>query len=305
MAAIVEATSPMEAMAALCRLGRDAGLEAWLLAAGADQCHGFLYSLWPVEVPAVQAQMDAMAGRLREHKTDAPCASAAPGSYPVEATSDETEPVFPAFADWRMHEVTVGGEPAAVILAATLTPDARPDWEQARRLVEAAEPGLAYLIAAARQPEGTLDPQTGLYTAAYFEEQLRREGARAASCGGELALVVVDIAPRNGWPGIEAADLRAIAHLMAGSSRRSDTWARLGPSRLGAILPQTSKREALMAASRLEELISEDRELARYLLRYGVSGWDLGAPDCAGLLREAEEAANRAAAMGIEGPFLY
>lgn len=304
--ALSSAQSPIEALERLCEAGMEHGLDVWLLAGDKDIWHGYLYSYFPIRGTVVQAHMAGLAEYYRRVAPDALCLRPASRLYPVQTACSRPQPMADAWTVFRTYDVRVGGELLGLLRVGSLTRSAEADWDWAAKTAAAVGPTLAYLMThTPSQCLGLLDPVTGLYNAAYFHDQLQREVLRAASYGSELALVVIDVEPRaDAVVGPEV--LREVSQMLAAQSRRTDICARLGPNRLAVLMPHTAKRDALLAAIRLDQLISGHEALGqKYKLRLGVSGWNLEGPDEGELLRQAEEAAHRAALQDHEGPFLY
>jgi len=305
-AMVTAAQSPIDALQILCEAGMERGLDVWLLAGDRDIWHGYLYSYLPIRGTVVQTHMAGLAEYYRRVAPEALCLRPASRLYPVQTASSRPEPMADAWTVFRTYDIRVGAELVGLLRVGSLTSGADADWEWAAKTAVGVGPTLAYLMTnSPSQCLGLLDPVTGLYNAAYFHDQLQREALRAASYGSELALVVIDVEPRTEaevGPGV----LREMAQMLAAHTRRTDICARLGPARLAILMPHTAKRDALLAAIRLDQCISGHEALGReYKLRLGVSGWNLEGPDEGELLRQAEEAAHRAALQDHEGPFLY
>ncbi len=305
---VAEAHSPVDALAALCQAGCDDGLNAWLCATDADVFSGYAYSTRPVLGAVLQAGMADLAARYASRVPEAVC-SPLGHVYPVQEGFAARGEVADEWGHHRDHELRIAGELVALLRVGSLSSDHSPNWHRAADLIAAASPYLAYLVT--RGPHnlgpGLLDPVTGLYSIAYFEDQLKREVQRAASYCAELCLMVLDIHPRGkGSTSIDDGALRYVAQVLTAQTRRTDFGARLGPNRFALLMPHTGARDALSAASRLENDILAAEPLAEaYKVHIGISGWNLQGPDEGELFRQAEEAARMAAAYNQEGPFLY
>jgi diguanylate cyclase (GGDEF)-like protein len=305
---VADAHTPVDALATLYQAGRDDGLEAWLCAAPAEHFCGYAYSGRPMAGSLLQGSMAELAGQFAAHAQGADC-SPVGHVFPVqEGCAQRDEPA----THWHHHrdyEVRIAGEIAGLLRVGSLSHDRGPNWRRAQDLVALASPYLAYLITRGvhGSASGLLDPVTGLYSAAYFDDQLKREVERAASYYAELCLMVVDITPRGGGPAaIDDVAMRLVAQVLASQTRRTDFGARLGASRFALLMPQTGARDALSAAGRLEkEILAADSLSQAYKVYIGISGWNLQGPDEGELFRQADEAARLAAAYNHEGPFLY
>lgn len=303
---VAEAECPIDALRMLCEAGMERGVDVWLLACDRDIWHGYLYSYLPLRGTVVQQHMAGLADYYRHLVPDALCLRPASRIYPVQTAYSCPEPTADAWNVFRTHEIRAGRRLQALLRVGSLANGADVDWGWAVSTIAAVGPTLVHLATThPSQCLGLLDPTTGLYNAAYFHEQLQREALRAASYGAELALVVIDVEPVDNGHDLGTA-LREIGQMIAANSRRTDTCARLGPARLAILMPHTTKRNALLAAMRLDQMISSQETLAsKYKVRFGVSGWNLDGPDEGELLRQAEEAAHRAAMQDHQGPFLY
>jgi diguanylate cyclase (GGDEF)-like protein/PAS domain S-box-containing protein len=104
------------------------------------------------------------------------------------------------------------------------------------------------------------DQLTGLFNRRRFDEELRRELARATRSGAEGTLVVIDIddfKAINDSHGHAAGDaaLGHVAGVLRGRLRSTDVIARLGGDELGALLPDTGPAEAQTAAEGLRQAL--------------------------------------------------
>ena len=305
---VAEAHSPVDALAALCHAGCDEGLEAWLCATASEAFTGYAYSTRPILGDVLQAAMVDLASAYARCVPGAVCAPIG-HIYPVQEGFAARDEVAQEWKNHRDHEVRIAGEVVALLRVGSLSKAPSPNWRRAGDLVNAAAPYLAYLVTRGPQGlgHGLIDPMTGLYSASYFEDQLKREVQRAASYCAELCLMVLDIQVRGKGPAtIDDTAMRSVAHVLTAQTRRTDFGARLGPNRFALLMPHTGARDALAAASRLEKEILAANTLGQaYRVHIGISGWNLQGPDESELFRQAEEAARLAAAYNHDGPFLY
>ena len=101
-----------------------------------------------------------------------------------------------------------------------------------------------------------LDPLTGLATRRAFLERLEQECAAARRHGGELSLVVLDVAGLgriNAERGLAVGDevLVQVARLCSSHVRTGDAVARIGGDELALLLPRTPLRRAEALAGEL------------------------------------------------------
>ncbi len=305
---VAEAHSPVDALAALCEAGCDEGLEAWLCATDSEAFTGYAYSTRPILGDVLQSAMGELAAQYASRVPGTTCAAIG-HVYPVQEGFAARDEVAGEWNNHRDHEVRIAGEIVALLRVGSLSPARSPNWRRAADLIGAASPYLAYLVTRGPQGlgHGLIDPVTGLYSASYFEDQLKREVQRAASYCAELCLMVLDVQARGKGPTtIDDGAMRYVAHVLTAQTRRTDFGARLGPNRFALLMPHTGARDALSAASRLEKEILADGTFGQtYKIHIGISGWNLQGPDESELFRQAEEAARLAAAYNHEGPFLY
>jgi len=304
--ALAAAQEPLDGLALLCQVGAEDGLECWLLAAESDLWHGYLFSRVPVDGSMIQSHMRSLAERYRQRVPQALTRAAPSGLFPVQSSYEESGAVAHTWPAWRDFDLVLAQETIGILRVGVLDESAAPNWDRARRLCALAVPYLAYLLTHCQDTgQALLDPVTGVYSRAYFHDQLSREVRRAATYCCELSLIVVQVVPPAREGQVTTRALKQCARLLSDNTRRTDICGRLGPARFGILLPHTGARNALMAAARLEELVAQDCEVSRSCaLRIGISGWNLQGPDERELIDQANEAA-RMAADGQGGPFLY
>lgn len=295
-----------DALEVLFRFGLDAGVDVWLLAAESDLWHGYVFASHPVDGGLIQDHMTELAERFRALCPEARTLSAPSGIYPVRIACERLGETMGAIVLSQDFEVQVAGELLGLVRVGSAEGGTEPDWELVSSMMEVAAPYLAYLLRGNGSDEqGLLDPLTGLYSRSYFADQLKREVRRAASYCAELSLMVVDVHPRQPGLPVAAHALRALARTLTEHTRKTDICARMGPARLAVLMPHSGAREALKAASRIEETINSDPDIVRdHAVSIGISGWNLQGPDETRLLEQAAEAA-RLAAQGPGGPFVY
>ncbi|WP_205696116.1 HD-GYP domain-containing protein [Conexibacter sp. SYSU D00693] len=109
---------------------------------------------------------------------------------------------------------------------------------------------------------GLRDPLTGLVARDVFFHQLDKELDRHRRYGTEASLAIFDVDDLgvvNSTLGRPAGDgvLRAVADVLQGRVRPSDTLARVGGDAFGVLLPETTRMEALLAADRLRTAVAK------------------------------------------------
>ncbi|MCD6351208.1 MAG: GGDEF domain-containing protein [Armatimonadetes bacterium] len=304
--ALAAAADPLDTLVVLGQTGARRGLDFWLLGAEADVWHGYVYSKEPVDTGAVQLHLREMAERFLTLRPQATAQPGPSGVFPLMTAFEVSGEVAADCAEVRDFEISLGGNLFALLRVGLLQPEAQPDWQEAGHLVELATPYLAYLLARQEEDEQALrDPLTGVYSRAYFNDQLAREVQRSAAYACQLSLLVIELVPARGRGAVSLQAIKRCAEVLRKNTRRTDVTARVGPARFAILMPHTGSRDALMAADRLSEIVERERDEAEgFTMSIGISGWNLQGPDAAELMDQATEAA-RMASQGTGGPFLY
>src|SRR5436305_11866621 len=129
--------------------------------------------------------------------------------------------------------------------------------DQKRRLDRTRMELLHELVESSKANETALvDPLTSVFNRRYMEEVFPREINKAKRTGTDLSFLMLDI---NGFKEINSKFghsggdqyLRDVATLLKKTFRGSDTVLRLGGDEFMVILPETSNKQALRAAERL------------------------------------------------------
>lgn len=211
---------------------------------------------------------------------------------------------------WRDH-VTERGE-AVVGLSRAGATDARgltmDRWRRTDEVLEVAAWMLGALTDDVPPAPGVTDPITGAHTRAFFETVLEHELHRQARVVSELSVVLLQL--RHSSPvladrPVPPPVLAAAARVMRGTLRRSDVVARLDGRRLGAMLPGTSPRSGLMAATRLGEALRDCNDLDGWSVDVGVSGVGVDVAEGHELIAQARHAMLAAAQGRAETPFVH
>jgi len=105
-----------------------------------------------------------------------------------------------------------------------------------------------------------LDHLTGLYSRKHFDELFAKEFHRCKRYNGHLALLIVDVdhfRDFNDTYGIEEGDvlLSEIGKIIVTNARVSDVLCRIGDDKFGALLPETSLKQAEVQAERIRKFI--------------------------------------------------
>ncbi len=150
------------------------------------------------------------------------------------------------------------------------------------------------------------DGLTGLYNHQYFQEAGAKELAKSSRYERPLSLIFIDVdyfKEYNDQNGHIAGDdaLKKIADLIKRRLRDSDIIARYGGEEFVALLPETTKEQALIIAETLREMIaaypfpgSENQPKMTVSVSMGISGYPDDGNDLASLIREADNALYRA-----------
>lgn len=211
---------------------------------------------------------------------------------------------------WRDHvtergETVVGLSRAGATSAERLTIDR---WRRADEVLEVTAWMLGALTDDQGRERGVVDPITGAYSRAFFEEMLRLELGRQARVATELSLMMLQLRASSRVledAPVPPAVLAVAATVMQATLRRSDVVARLDGRRLVGLLPGTSPRSGLIAATRVGEALHDCRELEGWSVDVGVSGVGIEVTDGAELLAQAEHAMLAAQRGRAQTPFVY
>ena len=149
------------------------------------------------------------------------------------------------------------------------------------------------------------DALTGLADARGFHARLRAELDRARRHGLSVGVVTVDLdrfSALNSRHGRERGDrvLQEVALVLKLALRESDTLARLGGNRFGAILPEADLAPARRCAERLRSALEAHRFTAagRVTASFGVAACPRSGVDSLELLHSADKALDIAKKAG-------
>jgi len=134
------------------------------------------------------------------------------------------------------------------------------------------------------QRQATTDGLTGLANHRTFYEILEKELWRSRRYGGQISLIMVDIdnlKKINDGYGHRAGDkvIREISRKIRGCIRHIDTAARYGGDEFAVILPNTSLADAVVAAERMVDAVSDspitwEKERIALSISVGVGQYD-------------------------------
>jgi diguanylate cyclase (GGDEF)-like protein len=154
------------------------------------------------------------------------------------------------------------------------------------------------------------DGLTGLYNYRYFKRRLEDEILRARRYNHSLSLILFDVdhfKNYNDTLGHPAGDvaLKAIAHLLRSTIRKSDIPFRYGGEEFGVILPEAGPQNAVNFAKRLREIIAaypfrrEDvQPEGKLTISLGVSSFPETADSSQLLIKKADAALYNAKHQG-------
>lgn len=146
------------------------------------------------------------------------------------------------------------------------------------------------------------DGLTGLYNQRHFKAELEKTIKGAARYGRKVSLILADVdffKHYNDTNGHSAGDmaLKAVATVLAKSSREVDLSARYGGEEFVVVLPETGYKDALMVAERLrrgvaQEVIphEETQPNGDVTVSIGVATYPDFASDTASLIEAADKA---------------
>lgn len=156
------------------------------------------------------------------------------------------------------------------------------------------------------------DGLTGLYNHQRFQEDLVKEVRRAERTGRPISVLMLDadyFKKFNDTHGHPAGDalLRALSGVMTTTLRGTDLIARYGGEEFAAILVDTGKEEALLAAERLrravERDLNPDGRLPRVTVSVGIATFGSDGETAEQLLSSADDALYAAKRAGRNAVF--
>lgn len=206
----------------------------------------------------------------------------------------------------RRRSEIIGVTRAAASIADGLTLQR---WRQADTALEVAAWMLGAITDENRADGGVTDPISGQYSRQFFEHALHKELARHQRVASELSVVLLQLRRSARLMADERPSPLLLAKtgaIMRRELRDADIIARLDCRRLVALLPCTSPRNGLIAASRLGEALQDDTALEGWSIDIGVSGMGMETAGASELLGQATEAMLSASKGSSTGhPFVY
>ncbi len=161
------------------------------------------------------------------------------------------------------------------------------------------------------------DHLTGLLNRRYFFERTTEEIVRAQRHSHPLSLMMIDVDDfkwYNDNNGHLAGDdaLRSVAAVIRDTIRNIDFVARYGGEEFTVVLPQTSKREAVMIGERLRKEVEtfyfpyeENQPLGNFTISMGLATYPEDARNIKELIEAADKALYRSKAAGKNRISLY
>ncbi len=212
-----------------------------------------------------------------------------------------------AFHDQITHR---GENPVGVSRAGALAADGLTlqRWREADRALEVTAWMLGALTDEQCPTRGIIDPVTGQYSQAFFEHLLHNELARHERSASELSLVLMQMRRSASMLADEKPPPELLATtgaIMREELRQADVVARLDARRLAALLPCTSPRNGLIAATRLGEALQDAGALEGWSIDIGVSGMGMDMVGPSELLDQATHAMLSASEGAAGHPFVY
>ena len=181
-------------------------------------------------------------------------------------------------------------------------------WQEADRALEVTAWLVGTLANVETHEPGVRDPVTGQYSRAFFAHLLRNELASQQRSASEQSVDLLQLRRSSPLLADERPSpvlLSATAEIMRRELRDADVIARLDCTRMAALLPCTSPRNGLLAASRLGEALQDAGELEGWSIDIGISGMGMELVGADELLDQATHA-MLSAGRGTSGhPFVY
>lgn len=269
----------------------------------------YVHSPGPITPALAIALAESMHNELKH------CCDSAPALCEVRqagmSCGDLGSEVMTGFCDAFHDRLTRHGSRAVGVTraAATVTNGLTLQrWREADAALEVAAWMLGALTDEQREPVGIRDPISGQYSREFFEHTLHNELARHQRVASELSVVLLQLRRSAKMIADERPSpllLSTTGGLMRHELRDADIIARLDCRRLAALLPCTSPRNGLIAASRLGEALQDDENLEGWSIDIGVSGMGMETVGASELLDQATHAMLSARKGSSGYPFVY
>jgi len=285
-------------------------IDLWAALVVGERPRLYVHAPRPPAPALVLSLAESMADELQICTGESPGSVGAPGQTQTSCLDAGAAMLGEMCAAWRDHITECGGSVVGLSRAGATDPEnlTMDRWRRTDEVLEVTSWMLGALGEDAERAPGVIDPITGAYTRAFFEGLLEYEVNRRLRAASELSLVLLQL--RRSSPVLAdqpapPALLTAAAGIMMGTLRRSDPVARLDGRRLGAILPGTSPRHGLMAATRVGEALRDCAELDGWSVDVGVSGLGIEVAAPGELIEQARHAMLAAEKGRAETPFVY
>jgi diguanylate cyclase (GGDEF)-like protein len=172
-----------------------------------------------------------------------------------------------------------------------------------KKLQEEVKEGKIY------QEMAVTDSLTGLYNRRYFDELLIREEARAKRYPQQFSLLMIDIddfKKFNDTYGHPCGDniLKTVAQILLRRIRNTDYVARYGGEEFCIIAPHTSKQNASVFASRIADIVAQEKFTlsdalkASVTVSIGVANFNDDAQTKEELIKKSDDAMYQAKKLG-------
>ena len=270
----------------------------------------FVHGPRPPSPTMLLALAESMGAEARPQGQAPPEVTAAAGQARLSCACLHDE-VLTGLSDVHRDHLTRRGQTVAAVSRAGATSTkglTLNRWRQAEEALEI----TAWVLGTLADPDpgqvGLIDPITGVYSRAFFGETLSNELARQMRAAAELAVIVLQL--RRSKPAL--ADIQPSPSLLAfvaetirQALRRCDLVARTNSRQFALMMPNTSPRAGLMAATRVGKTLRELGELDGWSIDIGVSGLGVELSGADELLEQAETAMRAAERGRTEHPFVY
>ncbi|MGI5817184.1 MAG: GGDEF domain-containing protein [Armatimonadota bacterium] len=269
----------------------------------------YVHSPAPLTPALALALADSMYDEL------ASCCSSVPELARVRnagiSCADIRSEVMNRFCDAFHDRLTRRGpDPVGVTRAAASVSDGLTlqRWRQADAALEITAWMVGALTGDDRERCSVRDPISGQYSREFFEQTLHNELARHQRAATELSVILLQLRRSTRMMADERPSplvLATTGGLMRHELREADIVARIDGRRMVAMLPCTSPRNGLIAASRLGEALADAAELEGWSIDIGVSGMGMETVGAAELLDQATHAMLSASRGSSGYPFVY
>lgn len=282
------------------------GADIWLAAHLLPEARTVVCASVPVPDAAILQALDEMQATARAGAVPEGAAFCRSAVCRWRDPASEAPGLAPDYAQVEMSD---GGQLKGLLrVGRLLSQDLPPcDWDAVEEAMCVAAPYL--LLCQARDTrEARVDPITGLYTTTEFRARVEREVDLARARPVELALVMLEIrtSADRVLGALTEAELRAIGQVVRQTLRDADSASRMPNGRFALLLPMTSQRHALIAASRVVDRLQAHPALPSGLTcQMGVSGWTFEGPTAPELFGQAQQALDEARTAGARGAFLF